>query len=487
MEGKSEVILRFDEVTYEFVEKKPLLKEASFSVRENTKLTLMGQNGAGKSTLFKLIMGEYVPKKGKIHMKQGITVGIARQVMDRAYYEMTIAEYFATAFEEVPRNLPKLIGEALEVVNYQVSQDKIVKDLSGGQQARILLAFAILQKPDILLLDEPTNNLDADGIGHLISFLMMYEKTVIVISHDTDFLSTFTDGVLYLDIMTKEIDQYVGDYFDVLEKIKARVESEQRKNAQLRKSIQDRKDKVNFFANKGGKMRKLASKLKDEVGKAEEGMVRVKEDDKTITPFTIDSENYTKDHVTLTSVGIWTGEKAVQKEVNIKLRRGDRLLIKGPNGIGKTTLLERLANRTEEGAIIPEELVVGYYRQDFGGLDFSQTAYDSLKEIIGVDDVERIYSTAARFLLKGDVLQNPVGALSEGQKALLSFARFVLQKPQLLVLDEPTNHVNFRHLPVIAEALEKYEGVIIVVSHDDHFVKKIRYTEVLDLGKLRDR
>ncbi len=485
--SNKEVILRFDNVTFEHVEDKPLLEDASFSVRENNKITLMGQNGAGKSTLFQLILGQLQPKSGQIFIKQGVKIAIARQVMNRDYLPLTLEEYFATAFETAPRNLPVLIEEVLETVNFTAPRGKTVKDYSGGQQARLLLAHAIIQKPDILLLDEPTNNLDSDGIGYLITFLMMYEKTVIVISHDTDFLNSFTDGVLYLDFAGRQIDQYQGDYYDVVEKIKARVEAEQRKNAQLRKSIQDRKDKVNFFAHKGGKMRKLAAKLKDEVREAEENMVDVKQDDRTIGSFTIESETYGKPYVTITSVGIMKDHEPVHADIDIILRRGDRLHIKGPNGIGKTTLLERLANRTEEGATIPEDLNVGYYRQDFSGLDFQQTAYDSIKDIIQIEDKEVIFATAARFLLRSEELNSRIGTLSEGQKALLSFARFVLQKPQLLILDEPTNHVNFRHLPVIAEALDKFQGAMIVVSHDEHFLSQISGLQDLDLGKLRDR
>ncbi|HJN85129.1 MAG TPA: ATP-binding cassette domain-containing protein [Patescibacteria group bacterium] len=484
MSTQGDVILRFDEVTFGHNEKKPLYVEASFSVRENTKLTLMGQNGAGKSTLFKLITGEFKPDKGTLHLRDGATIGIAKQVMDRKYLEMTVAEYFASAFDEIPRNIPVLIDEALDAVNYKIPHDKVLKDLSGGQQARLLLAFAIIQKPDILLLDEPTNNLDEDGIGHLIMFLMMYEKTVIVISHDANFLNTFTDGVVYIDVVEKTIDQYVGDYFAVVEKIKARIAAEQRKNAQLKKSIQDRKDKVNFFAHKGGKMRKLASKLKDEVADAEDSMVSVKRDDVTISPFTIEAAPYDKPLVTISSVGIMKDGEPVHRDVDISLRRGERLRIKGPNGIGKTTLLERLANRKEEGAVIPNDVTIGYYRQDFSGLDFSQTAYESLEEVMEVGDRETIFATGARFLLKGDVLTNEIGTLSEGQKALLSFARFTLQKPNLLILDEPTNHVNFRHLPVIAEALDAFEGSIIAVSHDEEFMQKIKVERDLDLGRL---
>jgi ATP-binding cassette subfamily F protein 3 len=121
-----------------------------------------------------------------------------------------------------------------------------IKELSGGQQARLLLAYALIQKPDILLLDEPTNNLDAEGIAHLTAFLMLYEKTVLVISHDADFLNAFTDGVLNLDVRTKKVEQYVGNYFDVVAQIAAQIEREERKNAQLLKNIQDRKDKANL-------------------------------------------------------------------------------------------------------------------------------------------------------------------------------------------------------------------------------------------------
>ena len=160
-------------------------------------------------------------------------------------------------------------------------------DLSGGQQARLLLAYALIQSPDILLLDEPTNNLDQAGIDHLITFLIMYDKTVLVISHDADFLNCFTEGVIYLNNHTHQTEMYVGDYFSVVEEINRRVEKERRENAQLEKQILDRKEKVNFFAHKGGKMRKLAKKLKEETEELEESLVEVRREDRTIRPFEI--------------------------------------------------------------------------------------------------------------------------------------------------------------------------------------------------------
>jgi len=484
MNTQETVILRFENLTFGYSDKKTVLDEVNFSIRENNKITIMGQNGAGKSTLFKLITKEVTPTKGSLHVTDGATVAIAKQVMEEVHMEKTVIEFFESAFEEKKHNLPKLIDDALQIVNFSVPHEKKIKDLSGGQQARLLLGHALIQKPDILLLDEPTNNLDDEGIGYLTAFLMMYEKTVIVVSHDENFLNAFTDGVLYLDVFSKKIEQYKGNYSDVLEQVKSRIEKEQRKNAQLKKEIQDKKDKVNFFSYKGGKMRKLASKLKEEIGDAEENMVGVRQEDRTIVPFTIPAQHMTKPIVTITSVTAMKNHETIEKEVNIELRKGQKLLIKGPNGVGKSTLLERLANNKEKGAVLEETVKVGYYRQDFSGLDFSETGYNSLERVMEIGDKETIFRTAAQFLIPGNILHNEVGTYSEGQKALLSFARFALQGPGLLIFDEPTNHVNFRHLPVIAKALDAYEGAMIMVSHMPEFVEKITFTNELDLGKI---
>lgn len=482
--SKGNVVIRFDEVKYGYTSEKPVLNEASFSVRENSKLTVMGQNGAGKSTLFKLITGEFKPDKGEIHKQPGATIAIAKQVMDREHLTKTVREYFEEAFEEVPHNIDKLIKESLEVVNFSTPLDKVVGDFSGGQQARLLLAYALVQEPDILLLDEPTNNLDRDGIDYLTAFIIMYPKTVLVISHDADFLNSFTEGVLHLDVYTGKVDKYDGNYTDVVEEVAARIERDRAKNAQLLKTIQDRKDKVNFFAHKGGKMRKLAAKLRDEIAEAEANMVGVRRDDKTIGDFTIDAQEFKQAIVNITGVKVIQNHEATHVAVERELRRNHKMLVTGPNGIGKSTMLRALAEGKNPDATIAEGVKVGYYRQDFSGLDFDETAYASLAAMMDVPDNEIIRRTGAKFLLNGDVLATPVGALSEGQKGLLSMARFVLQKPGLLIFDEPTNHINFRHLPVIAKALNQYEGCLIMVSHDEEFVNQITFDSTLDLATL---
>ncbi len=478
------VIIRFENVSFEYVEDRPILDEANFSVRENAKITIMGQNGAGKSTIFKMLLGQLKPQRGQVHIRGNASIAIAHQVMPKENFDLTVLEYFATAFTEKKYNIDKLAKDIMDTVGLNVSLEKKIGDLSGGQLARILLAHALIQEPDILLLDEPTNNLDAEGIAQLTAFLIMYEKTVLVISHDATFLNSFTDGVLNLDFHTKKVEQYNGNYDAVLEEIAAQIEREERKNAQLLKNIQDRKDKVNFFAHKGGKMRKLAAKLKEEVAEDEENMVEVKRDDKTIRDFEIPAQ-YVKEIIAeFTSVTAMVNHVPTEKPFDFKLWRHDRLQIVGPNGIGKSTLLKALAENRAPGMKLNPEVKVGYYRQDFSGLDFGQTVYESLASMMGeLPDNETIYATGAQFLLTQQLMRNQVGALSEGQKGLLCYARFVLQQPGLLILDEPTNHINFRHLPVIARALDEFKGAIIIVSHMPEFMEQIKVTATLDLER----
>ncbi len=480
-----DTIVRFDHVSFEYGHNHPILNEASFAMRKGMKLTVMGQNGAGKSTLFKLITGDLAPEDGKIQLLQGTTIAMARQVMPRPLLEVTVREFFQASFTTTVYDIDPRIDEVLEIVQLVAPKDRLVKSFSGGQQARLLLAGALIQDPDLLLLDEPTNNLDTAGIEHLTSFLQHYSKSCLVISHDAEFLNAFTDGILYLDVHTRTIEQYVGTYFDLQKEILARIERENRKNAQFAKKIQDNKDKVNYFAAKGGKMRLVAKKLRNEIEEMEEEKVDVRREDKTIRPFTIPVEQGLQgDILTITSVTAInpkTHKPRIVKK-SLTLRRNKHLLLTGPNGAGKTTLLEALANGTAEGAAILPSVRVGYYRQDFTTLNFDHTVYESLMSAMPKQNEEKMRSTAAGFLITADVIGKKIGVLSEGQKGLVAFARLVLEAPGLLILDEPTNHINFRHIPVIAQALDKYEGAMVLVSHVPEFVRSIRIDDTLDLS-----
>lgn len=480
-----EVIVRFEEVSFEYGHNHPILNEVDFSLRAGMKVTLMGQNGAGKSTLFKLITGQFTPEHGKIQIPRGTTIAMASQVIPQALRDSTIREFFEASFTEKVYDIDPKIDAVLDVVHLHAPKDRIVSSFSGGQQARLLLASALIQNPDLLLLDEPTNNLDHAGIEHLTTFLKAYEKSCLVISHDAEFLNSFTDGVLYLDVHTRKIEQYTGNYYDLLKEITARIERENRKNAQLAKKIQDNKDKANFFAQKGGKMRLVAKKMREEIEEMEEEKVDVRKEDKTIRPFTIPAQPELMGE--LLSISSFTvvdakTHKPKTKKKSMALKRRDHLQLTGPNGIGKTTLLESLARGTAEGATIAPGVRVGYYRQDFSTLNFEHTVYESLLSAMDKPDEERMRAVAAGFLLTREQIGKKIGVLSEGQKGLVAFARLVLERPGLLILDEPTNHINFRHLPVIAKALNEYEGAMILVSHVPDFVAQIRIDHILDLG-----
>lgn len=229
------------------------------------------------------------------------------------------------------------------------------------------MLYALIQNPDILLLDEPTNNLDHSGIEHLTDFLKSYTKTVIVISHDAEFLNSFTDGVLYLDVRTRHLEQYTGNYFEDAKGYRGRrIERENRKNAQLAKKIQDNKDKANFFAQKGGKMRLVAKKMRTEIEEMEEEKVDVRKEDKTIRPFTIPAQPELTGELlsisALTTLNL-KSHKEERKQVAVSLKRRTHLHLKGPNGIGKSTLLNRIATRNESGVSIAPEVRVGYYNR----------------------------------------------------------------------------------------------------------------------------
>jgi ATPase subunit of ABC transporter with duplicated ATPase domains len=486
-------LIVFKNVSFEHNATRPILQEANFVVRRGAKLTLMGQNGAGKSTIFKLIGGQLTPDEGSINLQPRTTIAVSRQVIPPEELGLCVRAFFEQLFTEKVYDIDPRIDRVLEAVNLtpradevDTFKDRLMSSFSGGQQARLLLASALIMEPDMLLLDEPTNNLDTAGIEHLTNFLKEYKKTVLVVSHDADFLNSFTQGVLYLNTQKLAVEQYQGNYHKVVQEIKAQVEKEKRQNAQLKKQIQADKDKINYFSNKGGKMRMVAKRMREDIEEAEENKVDVRREDKTIRPFTIDPAGQLPlEIVTLSSVSVMRPSGAAEMQCDTSLKRGEHLRIVGPNGIGKTTLLETLAGGTATGEHIADGVQIGYYRQDFSNLDFDKTVYETLMNSMREKYEENMRSIAAGFLLFGDVMKSKIGELSEGQKGLVAFAKLTMEQPGLLIIDEPTNHINFRHIPVIAEALHQYTGALILVSHVESFVADVRIDQTLDLAKLK--
>ncbi|EKE28123.1 MAG: ABC transporter related protein [uncultured bacterium (gcode 4)] len=484
----NETVIRFDDVCFDFVFTRPILEEVNFSVRKGSKITIMWQNWAGKTTIFKLITWALKPKRGNIHIDKETSIATAFQVMQEEDKDLTISAFFNKYFpDKTIFNIDKKIAEVLDAVNLNAPLERIVKSFSGWQQARLLLAAALIQNPDILLLDEPTNNLDKDWIYHLEDFLQHYKKTVIVISHDAEFLNSFTDWVLYLDVFTKVVEQYVGNYYNVVDQIQARIERENMKNAQMAKQAQAKKEQAGIFAHKWWKLRLVAKKMREAAEELEDEMVDVRKEDKTIRAFTIPmQEDIAWEIIKINKVSVIIDHEPTIKDVDISLRRGQHLLLSGPNGIGKSTLLESIANSRAIWSIIAPWIKVGYYRQDFSNLNFDNTVYAELLAAAWPTITEQqLRSTAAWFLINWDVMKSRIGDISEWQKWLVAFCSLVLQRPGLLILDEPTNHINFRHLPVIAEALDEFKWAMILVSHVDEFVWQIKIDEYLELDNIK--
>ena len=484
--ASNETVVKFESVTFEYVHPKIILEDVTFNVRAGKKITIMWQNGAGKSTIFKLINREIDPKYGKVHTPDGATIATAFQVMPVEDKQLNVQDYFRKySPDKESHNIDRDIAEVLRAVNLEAPLDKIIDKFSGWQQARLLLAAALIQKPDILLLDEPTNNLDKDGIYHLEDFLKEYKNTVMVISHDSEFLNSFTDWVLYLDVHTKEVEQFVWNYYDVVEQVAKKIEKENMKNARMKKEAQDKMDQANTFAHKWWKLRAVAKKLKTDAEALKDDMWDKRKEDKAIRPFTIEiQEDIGWEILRINTVWVVENNEMTQKPVDMVLRKDTHMLLSAPNGMWKSTFLNALAAWEAEGVVLWENVKIGYYTQDFHNLDFEATTYDELRKSWPGLTEQDFRAQAARMLIDGEMMKTQVGHLSEWQKGLVAFCALIFQKPGLLILDEPTNHINFRHIPVIAEALNDYKWAMILVSHVDEFVWSIRMDEYLDLDQL---
>jgi ATP-binding cassette subfamily F protein 3 len=491
-----ETVLSFKNVSFEYRQSMPLLSEVSFNIKERSKVTIMGQNGSGKSTIMKLMNGLLKPSKGAINIKGGYALSRALQVLPIEDREKSLKEFFITHLHGQTSGIDGRIAKVLQQVQLpDLSHSRVMKTFSGGQQARLLLASSLILEPDILLLDEPTNNLDKKGITLLSSLIKDIEKTCIVISHDEDFLNSFTDSVLYIDSNMKKIESYDGNYREVKKSIAIRIQKENEQNTKLQKEIEKKKIQAASFANKGGtNIRKAASKLKSQAESLEDIKIIVRKEDKTLFSFNIP---YQFSSSSSGSYGASPLKSITISAINlpridfyrdytrtpIVIEKGNHIRIKGPNGIGKTTFLEGMVNKTLDNIEVASSLTIGYYRQDFHNLDFDSTVLETLHNAsAGKHNEQYIRKTAASFFLQKDMMTQEVRTLSEGQKGLLALSCLVLQEPGLLILDEPTNHINFRHLPILAKAFNEFEGTLLIVSHDEDFIKQMKIHQEIDLA-----
>lgn len=500
-----------------------LFKDISFQINEKDRIALMGKNGAGKSTLLKILAGERQPTKGRVsapkdsviaylpqhlltedgrtvfeeaclpfeHLKEmeGEIEQLNQELMTRTDYEseeyMALIEKVAamsekfyaidlTHFEEDVEKM--LLGLGFERTDFQ----RPTSDFSGGWRMRIELAKLLLQNPDVLLLDEPTNHLDIESIGWLENFIMTSGKAVVVISHDRKFVDNITTRTI--EITLGRIYDYKAGYSQYLELRKERREQQQKQYDDQQKMIAETKLYIERFKGTYSKTNQVQSRVRM-LEKLE--LVEVDEEDTSRLrlkfPPSPRSGSYP---VTMDAVGKAYGDHVVFQNASLMVERGDKVAFVGRNGEGKSTLVKCIMGQLEhEGTLtLGHNVQIGYFAQNQATLlDGEITVYDTIDSVAKGDIRLKIRDLLGAFMFGGEEGTKKVKVLSGGECTRLAILKLLLEPFNLLILDEPTNHLDLRTKDVLKQALQDFDGTLIVVSHDRDFLDGL-VTKVYEFG-----
>ena len=500
-----------------------LFKDISFQINEKDRIALMGKNGAGKSTLLKILAGERQPTKGRVsapkdsviaylpqhlltedgrtvfeeaclpfeHLKEmeGEIEQLNQELMTRTDYEseeyMALIEKVAamsekfyaidlTHFEEDVEKM--LLGLGFERTDFQ----RPTSDFSGGWRMRIELAKLLLQNPDVLLLDEPTNHLDIESIGWLENFIMTSGKAVVVISHDRKFVDNITTRTI--EITLGRIYDYKAGYSQYLELRKERREQQQKQYDDQQKMIAETKLYIERFKGTYSKTNQVQSRVRM-LEKLE--LVEVDEEDTSRLrlkfPPSPRSGSYP---VTMDAVGKSYDGHVVFQNASLMVERGDKVAFVGRNGEGKSTLVKCIMGQLEhEGTLtLGHNVQIGYVAQNQATLlDGEITVYDTIDSVAKGDIRLKIRDLLGAFMFGGEEGTKKVKVLSGGERTRLAILKLLLEPFNLLILDEPTNHLDLRTKDVLKQALQDFDGTLIVVSHDRDFLDGL-VTKVYEFG-----
>ncbi|EAT11373.1 ATP-binding cassette domain-containing protein [Bermanella marisrubri] len=477
---------------------KDIFVGADLAVHDGQKLAVVGANGAGKSTLFKLLLGELVPDQGELDIPKAWR--IAHMAQEVAASEQSALDYVLDGHQDYRRlsegianaeqtgaeaELVKLHGEFETLQGYQVPQQAktmlaglgfteaqmqhSVSAFSGGWRMRLNLARALIMPSDLMMLDEPTNHLDLDAALWLEGFLQQYRGTLLLISHDRDFIDSVVDGIVHLH--QNKLNLYSGNYADFERRRAERLAQQQSLFEQQQREIAHIESFITRFKAKASKAKQAQSRIK-----ALERMER-------IAPAHIDSEFHfsfpnadkVSDPLTkLEQAEIGYGERAQLTQVSLQLRPGMRIGLLGANGAGKSTLIKALVGQLplmEGEQFSGEYLSVGYFAQhQVDELDLSLSPVQHLQKLIPETSEQEARNFMGGFGFHGDQAVESCEAFSGGELARLALARIAFLKPNLLILDEPTNHLDLDMRHALTLALQDFEGAMIVVSHDRHLL-----------------
>lgn len=490
-----------------------LLDGIDFHISENDKIGLVGKNGAGKSTIMKLICGLQSPTSGSIDKPNDLRIGYLPQIMDH-HKGRTVLEEAMTAFEDVnsiQKELDSISAQLAERTDYEsasylelitrlndlndtlaLSQSEpadvqATKTLLGlgfkdedfgrktetfsqGWNMRIELAKILLSAPDVLLLDEPTNHLDIESIEWLEDYLRNRKGSLLLVSHDRKFLDRVTNRTV--EIMLGHIHDYKVPYSKYLELRKERLSQQTAAYENQQRMIEKTEDFINRFRYKPTKSNQVQSRIKQL-----EKLDRIQIDETDNVRLTVKFPPSPRaGDIVFKATGITVGYpgKVVFSNADIEVKRGDKVALIGRNGEGKTTLMRVIA-----GELTPIEgearrgynVSLGYYAQNQEDiLDRNLTVWETLDRIAVGEIRTKLRDILAQFLFRGEDIDKKVSILSGGERARLGMAKFMLQPYNLLALDEPTNHMDIKSKEILKQALQAYDGTLIVVSHDRDFL-----------------
>ena len=490
-----------------------LFKDISLLINPRDRIGLVGKNGAGKTTLLKVIMGQQPPTSGAITMSGDTSLGYLPQQM-KVHDTTTLVEETSKAFEEVltleaeMERLTALIAtredyeseEYAELIHRlneatdrhqllggesrsaQVERtllglgfkradlDKPTSTFSGGWRMRIELAKLLLRRPSILLLDEPTNHLDIESIQWLENYLKDYNGSVLLISHDRDFLDNVTNRTV--ELLLGKVYDYKVPYSQYVQLRKERREAQVAAYNNQQRLIEKTEEFIEKFRYKPTKSNQVQSRVKQL-----ERLDRIEIDEEDLSALNLKFPPAPRSGqivAEIKEVGKQFDTKRVFSGADFVIEKGDRIALVGRNGEGKTTLARILIGELEpsEGSIkVGANVSLGYYAQNQDDLmDGEFTVYDTLDKVAVGDIRTRLRDILGAFLFRGEDVDKKVKVLSGGERSRLAMARMMLSPHNLLVLDEPTNHMDMRSKDILKEALMKYDGTLVVVSHDREFL-----------------
>lgn len=448
-----------------------LFEDASLQVNAGDRIGLIGPNGAGKSTLFSLLLRQDEPDEGLVSMQRGIRCGYLPQETAAAS-EGTVMELAAGPesdgrAEAAAKRI--LAGLAFRQEDFE----RPVRDLSGGWMMRAHLARLLVEEPDLLLLDEPTNHLDLETLGWFQNHLVGYSGAILAISHDREFLNAICRGIV--EIRHRKLLKYHGNYDACLEQKKAREEQQLAAYRNQQKEIAHLEEFITRFRAKASKAAQAQDRIK-QLARMER--IEAPESEEPTVHFKFPQPPRSGQRVmSLEGVRQAYGEHVVYENLHLRVERGQRIVLVGPNGAGKSTLLKILAGilPLEAGERTPgHNVTVGYFAQHRGdGLDLSRTVLAEVQSLPRPVGEQAARNILGAFLFRGDDVFKSVSVLSGGEKSRLALVKLLLDPPNLLLLDEPTTHLDMPSIDALIRALEPYDGTIVFVSHDVHFIRAV--------------